>query len=166
MTTTDKHQLAEAAYKGTLTLSQVEATSKEDLQTGQYAGTTLLYWACGYCRVEIVEAILNKGVDVNQLPAAPLISACYYGKWDNARLLLARGADAKISHGGSIFYATQKDAPADVIEALIEGGGDPELKTQAGEKSALDIAIERNNTELISLFSQYIKPTKAANFLA
>jgi hypothetical protein len=60
--------LAQRALSGKLTVSEVNAATKEKLETDKSRrGSTVLYWASCTCRIEVVEAIINKGVDVNQL---------------------------------------------------------------------------------------------------
>jgi hypothetical protein len=61
-TTTDVN-LAQRAYEGKLTVEEVNAATKEKLETEKTAGgSTVLYWASYYCGIEVVEAIINKGL--------------------------------------------------------------------------------------------------------
>jgi hypothetical protein len=59
--------LADRAYEGKLTVEEVNAASKERLEEDKYDEYTVLNWASIECGIEVVEAILNKGVDVNGL---------------------------------------------------------------------------------------------------
>jgi hypothetical protein len=65
-TSTDVN-LAECAWGGMLTVEEVNAATKKMLEDDKFVGCTVLYWASYNCGIEAVEAIINKGVDVNQL---------------------------------------------------------------------------------------------------
>jgi hypothetical protein len=57
--------LAERACYEELTIEEVNRETKEKLEDNKYAGYRVLYWASAYCPVEVVEAILDKGVDID-----------------------------------------------------------------------------------------------------
>jgi hypothetical protein len=59
--------LAERAEKGELTVEEVNTATKEKLEEDKAYGNTVLYSASMWCGIELVEAVINKGVDVNGL---------------------------------------------------------------------------------------------------
>jgi hypothetical protein len=60
-----KMALAIRAKEGTLTVEEVNAATKEKLEDDKYGGGTVLWWATAHCPVEVIEAILNKGVNID-----------------------------------------------------------------------------------------------------
>jgi hypothetical protein len=79
MTSTDN--LAERAAEGKLTVEEVRKATKEKVESDKTSdGDTVLFWAShGECGIEVVEAILNNGVDVNGLSSivSIVIITCY-----------------------------------------------------------------------------------------
>jgi hypothetical protein len=59
--------LAERAEEGELTVEEVNAAKEEKLEKDKYGGFTVLYWASCYCRINVVEAILDKNVNIDGL---------------------------------------------------------------------------------------------------
>jgi hypothetical protein len=57
--------LAERAYKGKLTVEEVNAATKEKLEEDKYGGCQVLYFASLKCPIEVVEAILDKNVNID-----------------------------------------------------------------------------------------------------
>jgi hypothetical protein len=60
--------LADRAFNGNLTVSDIKnADIKKLMEDKDYAGFTVLCWASHNCSTEVVEAILDRGIPVNQL---------------------------------------------------------------------------------------------------
>jgi hypothetical protein len=59
--------LADLAYIGELTVEEVNRATKEKLEEKDISGFTVLYYASGWCPIEVVEAILDKNVNINGL---------------------------------------------------------------------------------------------------
>jgi hypothetical protein len=57
--------LAQRAYEGKLTVEEVNRATREKLEEDKYNGCTVLYWTSMCCVIEIVEAILNKIVNID-----------------------------------------------------------------------------------------------------
>jgi hypothetical protein len=70
--------LAQRAFRGELTVEEVNAATKEKLEQDEYEGFTVMYWASSNCGIEVVEAIINKGVDLNGLVAVSIVIIIYY----------------------------------------------------------------------------------------
>jgi hypothetical protein len=70
--------LADRASDGKLTVEEVNRATKEKLETDKNSGgCTVLFWASRNCGIKVVEAIVNKGVNVNGLSAVSIIANCY-----------------------------------------------------------------------------------------
>jgi hypothetical protein len=62
------NNLAERAIEGELTVEEVNRATKEKLEEKDFSyGYTVLYWASKRCGIEVVEAILDKGVNIDGL---------------------------------------------------------------------------------------------------
>jgi hypothetical protein len=60
--------LAQRARDGKLTVEEVNAATKEKLEEDKYAGVyTILYCTSYNCGIEVVEAILDKNVNIDGL---------------------------------------------------------------------------------------------------
>jgi uncharacterized protein len=114
-------------------------------------GLTPLHYAVRQGHVDAVRALLDRGVDVNELTAdktTPLMLAVINGHFDLAMYLLERGADPKIATmaGGTPLYRVvdlqwapksfypQPDAKQekvsylDLMKALLTRGADPNVR--------------------------------------
>jgi ankyrin repeat protein len=157
-----------------LTIQDIQNATILQLQQDKtdYNSTTL-YEACENCSVEIVEAILDKGVDIDGftivgLQWTALMNAALNRKWDIVTLLIKRGANAQLVNTeynrNALHYACQEGAPEYIIELLIQAGADPQVKSNRGETPA-DLANYRGHTAIASYVEQYYKPTKSANLI-
>jgi ankyrin repeat protein len=127
--------------------------------------------------VEVVEAILDKGVDIDDVSrdeSTALMGAADVGRWDNVKLLLQRGADAtrldsKDFKHNALHFAARHGAPDDIIIALIDAGADPHGKNYEG-KTPADLAyIAAYGTTALAIehyMNHGTKPIKSANFMA
>jgi hypothetical protein len=68
--------IAERAFEGKLKVEDVNAAAKEKLKE-KYLGNSLLYWACS-CGIEVVEAILDKKVNIDGLSGEVSVDVNYY----------------------------------------------------------------------------------------
>jgi hypothetical protein len=69
--------LAKRARDGKLTVEEVNAATKEKLETDKDDGFTVLYWASLKCGIEIVEAILDKNVNIDGLSWVSIVVIYY-----------------------------------------------------------------------------------------
>jgi hypothetical protein len=70
--------LADFAYDGELTVEEVNEATKEKLEEDkdQY-GNTVLYCASYKCGIDVVEAILDKGVNIDGLSDVSIVVGTY-----------------------------------------------------------------------------------------
>jgi hypothetical protein len=76
--TTDVN-LAERAYEGKLTVEELNTATKEKLETDQsgWSGKdTVHYLASRWCGIEVVEVILDKKVNIDELSHVSI--CCWY----------------------------------------------------------------------------------------
>jgi hypothetical protein len=69
--------LAERAYKGELTVEEVNRATKEKLEKDEYSGDTVLYLVSRYCSIEVVKAILDKGVNIDGFSVSIIVDTYY-----------------------------------------------------------------------------------------
>jgi hypothetical protein len=65
--------LAYRAYEGELTVEEVKGATKEKLEEKDEDEITVLYWASGKCPIEVVEAILDKNVNIDGLSDVSIV---------------------------------------------------------------------------------------------
>jgi hypothetical protein len=71
--------LALRASQGKLTVEEVNAATKEKLEEDNHAACTVLYLAIHYCSIEVVEAILDKNVNIDvQSGPVSIVVGTYY----------------------------------------------------------------------------------------
>jgi hypothetical protein len=79
-TTTTNVNLTKRAKEGKLTVEEVNAATKEKLEEDMdNYGNTVLYCATYKCPIEVIEAILDKNVDIDGLSGyVSIIVGIYY----------------------------------------------------------------------------------------
>jgi hypothetical protein len=70
--------LAKRARDGKLTVSEVNGATKEKLEGDKYFEYTVLYWASVKCGIEVVEMILDKKVNIDELSNVSIVVGTYY----------------------------------------------------------------------------------------
>jgi hypothetical protein len=71
--------LAERASYGKLTVEEVNGATKEKLEEDKSYGYTVLYLASWKCGIEVVEAILDKNVNIDGLSGyVSIVGGTYY----------------------------------------------------------------------------------------
>jgi ankyrin repeat protein len=171
MNPADNNNYAQLAFEDKLTIAEIQHADKKRLDEDVYEGFTVLYHACGKCSVQIVQALLDREVDIDGLSKGhwpPLTSAAGKHKWDNFKLLLDRGANAKYTtkDGWNILhFAAGNGAPVEIINFLLDAGIDVMAVNQGGY-SPLDIAKSNQYSGTVSYLEGIINPpVKSANLL-
>ena len=110
----------------------VAAGAHVDARSEGDSGQTPLHWAASSGDIEVVDALLDAGADI-EAPGAfhgvggPLDNAVAFGQWPAARRLVERGARTSLWHAGALglldrleelLAAAPPPAPAAVTEAF------------------------------------------------
>jgi ankyrin repeat protein len=166
--------LAERAQGSLLTLEEVKVAEKRRLEEDkwQYNATSqqfsVLFCAIANrgCSIEIVQAIIDKGVNVNELSttgSTPLMHATIVQRWDVVQLLLQRGADAqivdKMNKRSALHYAAGHEVPNEIIVALVNAGADPDAKDRERHTPA-DVALHMHHYVVVGFLNEISKITK------
>jgi hypothetical protein len=69
--------LAQRALEGKLTVEEVNGATKEKLEKDKYFEDTVLHCASRECRIEVVEAILDKNVNIDGLSSVSIVVGTY-----------------------------------------------------------------------------------------
>jgi ankyrin repeat protein len=162
--------LARLAWSREIALQDIQTTTKNLNLEKTRAGNTILYCASWQCEREIVEAILDKGVDINGLSLdnwTPLMAACFECRWDIVTLLLSRGANASIPNTykrTALHIAARKKAPEEILKALLDAGADPKAE-DVEDRTPADYANDIGDLLGAKLIREYcVRPIKSANF--
>ena len=134
------------------------------------AGTTPLYLAARYGRVECIEALVRLGANVEQGKdngTSPLHVAALQGFVDCVRLLLGYGADPNAlimsgdNAGATPIAVAAKNSQAECIELLVKRGGNVAtplsdgttplyLAAQSGSQVCVDLLIQHSQRHELS----------------
>jgi ankyrin repeat protein len=165
------YKFADDAFAGTLSVQQIQLASKESIvNCERFADSTLLYWAVSKCSAKVVEALLDKGVDIDEkshYEMSPIHVAASISRWDSLIVLQQHGANMlAVNYRGwtALHFAAWSGAPEYIIELLIKSGINPQDMESTG-KTAIDFAIESYHPETATLIEQFCKPTKSANLV-
>jgi hypothetical protein len=72
-----RYSLAVRAIEGKLTVEDIQQSTKQKLEEDRsISGNSVLYCACWHSSIDVIEAILDKGVDVN-VKSRGLVSNIY-----------------------------------------------------------------------------------------
>jgi ankyrin repeat protein len=159
------------AWNAKLTEEEIQLAPLEHLEEKGNGGGTVLYYSSRNCTLNIVQALVDRGVNINGLSKddwSPLMGAVNYKRWDNAKLLLERGANAQLYNKdgwSAIQMAVYNNVPIDLLQDLIHHGADVLAKNPNGH-NCFEIACDQGHTELASYLEQYITPSKSANIIA
>lgn len=148
--------------------SQVDAYIKD----GDAKGRSAIHLASYYGEVALIQALLDRGVDVNLVPEGGGLSALHWSVYNNhstlMRFLLERGADPNLAAGDiyedrtSLHYAVSCSRRIAMIRELLDFGADPLAKDREAIRP-IDLAFRRSkesdttyNLRVLKLLETYI----------
>jgi ankyrin repeat protein len=164
--------LAYRAITSKLTVEEVKCATLETLEKETWRGRSVLFCACSRCSPEIVEAVLDKGVDIDKIDKSDdwsaLMIAANQNRWDNLQLLLRRGANVEVLNDRNqnvLHMAAASGAPNDIIKILTDIIADPQAKDEDGQSPA-DWARINDHLATAAFIEQYVNgSTKSANLM-
>lgn len=118
-------------------LKKIMAISK-DKNIVDASGNNLLHYATGKGNKEMVEFLLDEGVNpnkVNQYGGFPLLVATTYGNADVVKLLIDRGAGGKVNdmgYGVAPLHVAAQQGNIAVARLLLDAGADIDKKNSNG----------------------------------
>jgi Ankyrin repeats (many copies)/Ankyrin repeats (3 copies) len=144
-------------------LAQVLHRNKSSVEPRGHDGNTPLHSAAFYGDLEMVQVLLEYGVDVNAQNVyrnTPLAYASLDGDRNDARvarLLIAHGADPNSGDlwGSTLLHRASRFGRIEIVRLLIEHGANVEAKDIWGE-TPLDVASGEHREEIIKLLSEHI----------
>ena len=145
-------------------VAQVLHRNKSSVEPKGYSGNAPLHSAACYGDLEMVQVLLDYGVDVNAQDRnrdTPLDYASSNGHHNDARvarLLIAHGADpnARDMFGVTPLHRASICGRIEIVRLLIEHGANVVVKDDWGE-TPLDVARRREHRkEIIKLLSEHV----------
>lgn len=126
----------------------------------QESGWTAFIYAAAKGSLDIVQILLAAGADVNAASYSgqtALSEAAYWGHLEIVNLLICVGADVnlhEIDDTTPLMKALMFGFGSfDIVKALLDAGADPNIRNNGGQ-TALDIALEKNNTAVAQILRQ------------
>jgi ankyrin repeat protein len=163
--------LAQRIFLRQATVDDIQQADLKKLEEDNEGGNRALLLASWTGQVQLVEAILNRGIDINELSLAdwtPIMAAAQTRSWDVVEFLLGKGANVQLvttSKRTVLHEAVKQGAPDYIIAAIIDAGVDASIVDNEGWTAAM-LAQNSGNTTLATYIKERCRPTKSANFIA
>lgn len=131
-------------------------------------GLTPLYIATKKGYLQVVEKLVSLGADVNISRGIqddlPIFAAVQRGDEKMTQFLVDCGSNLNKldKNSNSVLMLATFLGNVSIVKSLLKGGADPQLKPNVGFFlfSAMDIAMNEGNKELIELFEGHLKTSK------
>jgi ankyrin repeat protein len=129
----DKYKLLTACKDGDeKQLAELLKDPNINIDDVYICGETLLYTACFYGHIDVVQLLLDYGANINKFDAisiTPLATAVHNGHYNVVKLLLNNGADMKIpTTSGFTIQEFLKRKGSQEMKDLIESYLDTPIK--------------------------------------
>ena len=143
-----------------------------DVKAISCADATPLFWACARGYLDMVKVLVDNGAKVNgratmRMTWGPSIldnwsnlhMAAHAGHADVVEYLLDNGADihARCTRGDeglTPLHMAARNGRVNAVKVLLVKGADASLKSEGG-RTALDLAKEKNHTEIVELLKKH-----------
>ena len=145
------------------TIESVREVPDEVLADGNENGPVLMWASIASVNPDVIEAIIARGVDVNESDVifqgtALSAAATYNSNPEVINVLVENGADIhqQVMHGqDALMLAAQFNENESIIKALLRNGADTTRKSSSG-KTALDYAEEYKNKAAVSVLKERV----------
>lgn len=126
------------------------AAPEVDIEAKAYNGDTALMIACFKGNLAAVQALLEKGAEVNRPGWAPLHYAAYSGNNDIVRLLLDKSAyiDAESPNKTTPLMMASMAGKIHTVKLLLDEGADLTLRNAIG-MNAVDFAAKHEHPDIV-----------------
>jgi ankyrin repeat protein len=144
-------------------LFQLLLSHASEIRRGTGQAADLFYSAAALDRIDVMEYLLNRGVDVNapsSFQHPPLIAACLAGQANAVRFLIERGANVNTYGQGEKTPMTAvirygmgspvRESDAEIVELLIKAGADVNRSYYEG-LTVLSMAVSKNQGKVVQL---------------
>jgi Ankyrin repeats (3 copies) len=134
-------------------------------QTNDFGfGTTFLELAIQNYHPEIVNALIDSGMNVNSLggSSSPLMEAVILNKTDAAQLLIEKGADIEFKDENDItpLICAASSGNLELVKILISSGANP-FEFDGHERTAIHSAAEEGYQEVVEYLSNFVSEEDA-----
>jgi ankyrin repeat protein len=144
-------------------LAQVLHRDKSSLDPRGCCDETPLHAAAYHGDLEIIQVLLECGVDVNAkregayTPLGHVVNAGHHNEARIARLLIAHGADpnARDWYGSTPLHRASERGSIEIVHSLIEHGANVEVKDTGG-RTPLDVASGEQREEITKLLLEHL----------
>jgi ankyrin repeat protein len=153
-----EEMLRSASFSGYLSIVRELISQGVNINASESNGWTALMYAAAKGNLDIFQVLLAAGADVNlkeRSGETALSKAVYWGHLEIVNLLLSAGAEVNgIDNEGSMpLIQSMCFGRIEIIKVLLAAGANPNLRDKNG-KTALEIAIEHQQTEIANLLRQ------------
>ncbi|GIZ51698.1 ankyrin repeat domain-containing protein [Noviherbaspirillum aridicola] len=120
-----------------------------DIEARAFNGDTALMTACFKGNLPAVQALLEKGAEVNRPGWTPLHYAAYSGSTEIVRLLLDKSAyiDAESPNKTTPLMMAAMGGNIHTVKLLLDEGADLTLRNEAG-MNAVDFAVKHEHPDI------------------
>jgi ankyrin repeat protein len=148
---------------GHFQLAEMLHRNKSSVEPRGLSGNTPLHYTAYYGEFEMVQALLEYGVDVNTtnfVGCTPLDFASigdHYNEPRVARLLIEHGADPNTRNviGSTPLHRASGGGRIETVRLLIEHGANVEVKDYVG-RTPLDVALSEQHEEIVKLLLEHL----------
>lgn len=130
------------------------------LESHSSDGWTPLHLAAFFGRVEVAEALLARGANVdarstNNMRNTPIHAAAAGGKTQMIRFLLEHGADVNATQAGgwTALHAAAQSGNRELVELLLAHHADLQARAE-NNQAPLDLALQKGHQEVAELLGQ------------
>ncbi len=153
-------ELLDAAHDGDLEAAKKALADGGNVEIVDGRGMKPIHWAALRGHKEIVDALLEKGADVNGRNSAewtPLMHASLEGHLDIAKLLIEHGAEVNAKtyvSGTALMFASGKGHES-IVRLLLSAGADPRIQIEGTDDedgmTAIDYAFRAGEIGITNL---------------